>query len=61
MAIAMAREGGIGIIHKNMSIERQAEQVDRGKALGERRYRQPLLSWLPDNTGAGRRRADGQI
>lgn len=28
MAIALAREGGIGIIHKNMSIERQAEQVD---------------------------------
>ena len=28
MAIALAREGGVGIIHKNMSIERQAEQVD---------------------------------
>lgn len=27
MAIAMAREGGLGIIHKNMSIEKQAEQV----------------------------------
>jgi IMP dehydrogenase len=31
MAIAMAREGGIGIIHKNMPIDRQAEQVDRVK------------------------------
>ncbi len=31
MAIAMARQGGIGIIHKNMSIQQQAEQVDRVK------------------------------
>ncbi len=31
MAIAVAREGGIGIIHKNMSIEEQARQVDRVK------------------------------
>ena len=28
MAIAIAREGGIGIIHKNMSIEKQADLVD---------------------------------
>jgi IMP dehydrogenase len=31
MAIQMAREGGIGIIHKNMPVDRQAEEVDRVK------------------------------
>ena len=31
LAIAMAREGGMGIIHKNMSVEAQAEEVDRVK------------------------------
>ncbi len=31
LAIAMAREGGLGIIHKNMSIAQQAEEVDRVK------------------------------
>ncbi|AST93943.1 IMP dehydrogenase [Sutcliffiella cohnii] len=31
MAIAMARQGGLGIIHKNMSIEQQSEQVDKVK------------------------------
>src|SRR4051812_10047610 len=31
LAIALAREGGIGILHKNMSIEQQAEQVRKVK------------------------------
>lgn len=31
LAIALAREGGIGIIHRNQSVERQAEEVDRVK------------------------------
>jgi IMP dehydrogenase len=31
LAIAMAREGGIGILHKNMSIERQCDEVDKVK------------------------------
>jgi len=31
MAIGMARQGGIGVIHKNLSIDRQAEEVDRVK------------------------------
>ena len=31
MAIAIAREGGIGIIHKNMTIQQQCDEVDRVK------------------------------
>ena len=31
MAIAMARAGGIGVVHKNMSIDRQAAEIDRVK------------------------------
>jgi len=31
LAIAIARQGGIGIVHKNMPIDRQGEEVDRGE------------------------------
>ena len=43
LAIAMAREGGVGIIHKNMSIEAQAEQVDKVKR-SENGVNLPILS-----------------
>ena len=49
MAIAIAREGGIGIIHKNMSIERQAEMVDRVKRSENGVIVDPFFL-APDNT-----------
>ncbi|CAN5650504.1 IMP dehydrogenase [soil metagenome] len=42
MAIAMAREGGIGIIHKNMSIDRQAEEVGRVKRSESGMIKEPV-------------------
>ena len=42
MAISLAQEGGIGVIHKNLSIERQVEEVVKVKrALCQRHYPQP--------------------
>src|SRR5690606_31653781 len=49
MAIAMAREGGVGIIHKNMSIERQASEVDRVKRSESGMIEKPVTV-APDDT-----------
>jgi IMP dehydrogenase len=49
MAIAIAREGGIGIIHKNMSIENQATEVDRVKRQENGVIKDPFYL-APDNT-----------
>jgi len=51
MAIAIAREGGIGIIHRNMSIERQASEVDTVKRTESGIIQNPFYLG-PDNTVA---------
>ncbi|NTU61746.1 MAG: IMP dehydrogenase, partial [Caldiserica bacterium] len=49
LAIALAREGGIGVIHKNMSIEEQADQVDRVKRSESGMISKPITI-SPDKT-----------
>ncbi len=45
MAIALAREGGIGVIHKNLSIQKQAEEVDRVKRSESGMIVDPITLW----------------
>ena len=49
LAIAIAREGGIGILHKNMSIEEQCEEVDRVKRSESGMIKDPVTLY-PDRT-----------
>ena len=49
MAIAIAREGGIGILHKNLSIEDQCNEVDKVKRSESGMIRNPI-TLLPDKT-----------
>lgn len=49
MAMAMARNGGIGVIHKNMSIDRQAAEVDRVKRSESGMILNPI-TLAPDGT-----------
>ncbi|MDI6804057.1 MAG: IMP dehydrogenase [Bacteroidota bacterium] len=51
LAIALAREGGIGILHKNMSIEQQAHQVDLVKRSESGMILQPITMYVSGNVG----------
>src|SRR6187455_2436647 len=54
MAIALAQEGGLGVIHKNMSVERQTEEVDKVKRSANGIITDPVT--LPPDATVGRAR-----
>jgi IMP dehydrogenase len=54
MAIALAQEGGLGVIHKNMSIERQTEEVDKVKRSANGIITDPVT--LPPDASVSRAR-----
>ncbi|MFA5012396.1 MAG: IMP dehydrogenase [Ignavibacteria bacterium] len=51
LAVAIAREGGIGIIHKNMSFSRQAEEVDKVKRSESGMIREPVTLTANETIG----------
>jgi IMP dehydrogenase len=54
LAIALAQQGGIGIVHRNMSIERQAEEVDRVKRSESGMIVDPITIGPEENIAAAR-------
>src|SRR6202167_6285252 len=54
LAIALAQQGGIGIVHRNMSIERQAEEVDRVKRSESGMIVDPITIDPEENIAAAR-------
>jgi IMP dehydrogenase len=55
LAIALAREGGIGILHKNMSVEKQAEQVRRVKRSESAMIQDPVTLTIDATIGDAKR------
>jgi len=51
LAVAIAREGGIGILHKNMTIEKQCEEVDRVKRSESGMIKDPVTLYPDDTIG----------